>query len=223
MSNRVVVTNNQPNRVVLNSSNNVTVKVQPQTETRVVIGQVDTTGALMISNNLAEIPNVKNARTNLGLGSMALKDVGSYADIEDGPKFTALGSAGQLRTTFYDAGTLSGGTVNTVLPAVYGVYKAKMPGGVILPITLNLDWTGDNTFMGNSAPFGNATTFRVILEDFNSPSIQFTAGGVVGNIKWDGGSEPTFSGTGKIDIVEFMTVDDGVTWFAKLLYSNITA
>ena len=223
MSNRVVVTNNQPNRVVLNSSNNVTVKVQPQTETRVVIGQVDTTGALMISNELAEIANVKNARTNLGLGSMALKDVDAYAHIENGPKFTKLGSAGQLRTTFYDAGTLSSGTINTVLPAVYGVYKAKQPSGPMVPVTLNLDWTSDNTFMDNSAPFGTATTFRVILEDFISAQISFTAGGEAGNIKWEGGSEPTFSGTGKIDIIEFMSVDDGTTWFGKLLYSNITA
>ena len=220
---RVVVANNQPNRVDISSSNNVTVKVQPTSETRVVVGQTDTTGALMASSNFADVPSPKTARNNIGLGSMALKAVGSYAHIEDGPKFTALGSKGQLRTTFYDAGTLSSGTINNVLPAVYGVYKAKMPSGPMFPVTLNLNWTGDNTFMDNSAPFGTATTFRVILEDFTSAQISFTSQSVTGNIKWDGGSEPTFSGAGKIDIIEFMSVDGGTVWYAKMLYSDITA
>ena len=221
---RVVVSNNNPNRVVYNSTGNVSVKVQPTSETKVVVGTTDTTGALLKSNNLSDLPAPKTARNNLALGSMALKAATSYVE-QTGGKFDILGRRSFPRPTFYDAGQVSNSSIHAVTTANYGVYKAKAPSGIGLGVTFNLTFTGtysDNSIL-NSSPFGTAMIFRVILEDFISASTTFTSVGSASNIKWDGGSEPTFSGSGKIDVIEFMSVDGGTVWYAKMLYSNITA
>ena len=219
---RVVVNNNQPNRVNISSSNNVTVKVQPTSETRVVVGQSDTTGALMIANNFSDVPNVKTARNNLGLGTMSLKTSGAYVTAEGDRRFNRIAVRDFPRITVFDAGQISNSTVHDLTTDIYGVYKAKSPSGPGLGVTFNLTFS-DNNDLFNPAPLGTALFFRVILEEFNSVSTSFTSAGKGSNIKWEGGSEPTFSGAGKIDIFEFMSVDGGTVWYAKMLYSNITA
>ena len=99
-------------------------------------------------------------------------------------------------------------------------------GVITLDMTAGAVFTYQRTTAAVTVVFSNqhtgtantlATSFTVVLKSLT------TAGSVVwpATVKWSGGTAPALTSlTGKTDIISFMTVDQGVSWFGFLAGNN---
>lgn len=79
----------------------------------------------------------------------------------------------------------------------------------------------------------NITTLTISNPDaasgvVNDFAVVFTADGTArtitwpASVKWSGGSAPTMTSTsGKVDIMEFMSPDNGTTWYGRVYAQNL--
>lgn len=74
-------------------------------------------------------------------------------------------------------------------------------------VTATVD-TSANTFtFSNPSASGRACSFTLILTNGGSQTVNWPA-----SVKWDGGTAPTLTTAG-VDVIEFLTVDGGTTWY----------
>ncbi len=169
--------------------------------------------ALLKSNNLSDVSSTSSARTNLGLGDSATKNVGSIAGT------VAAGNDSRLSDTRVPT---DGSVTPTKLDRGYteskngGKEGIQAHGSTGSAVTINLANGNVHTATQNQSctyTFTGATSST-------SCSFLLILGGVTGiptwpvNVKWANGSIPTISGE---CILTFVTVDGGTNWYGSLV------
>lgn len=94
--------------------------------------------------------------------------------------------------------------------------------------TVTMDCSSGNVFAlttsaATSVAFNNEPTSGVAYEC----KLILTAGGThaityPASVQWPNGAQPTDPASGQTDIITFMTVDGGTTWYGRLLGDNMS-
>lgn len=145
---------------------------------------------LIAANNLSDLASVTTARTNLGLGSMALQNSGNFLPVS-APNYTGgMTGAGGLRVD-----GLTSGNVDAVA-------------------ALAIDWSladahtksisANSVFTFANIPSGRFSLACLKLTISSSATITWPA-----SVQWPNGVAPTFSNG--IHVITFVTFDGGTT------------
>jgi len=134
-----------------------------------------------------------------GTGGDTLQDSGITIDDSD-----VLGMADNVisRPVIEDYGE----TVNAIGAIGGGAQTIDLESGNVVTATVD---TSETTFTFSNPPAsGTAGSFTLILTNGGSQTVNWPAA-----VDWAGGTEPTLTASG-VDVLTFMTVDAGTTWFA---------
>ena len=144
---------------------------------------ISTFGASLVDDAAAS-----NARTTLGLGTMAEAATADYL-----PLTAAEAAVTDIGSVEWAVNTVaSSGSTETLNTSLYGVHD----------VTMNVSCTF--TF-SNPAPSGNESEFKLYLSGAFTPT--FPA-----SVDWAGGTAPTYATP---SIYVFSTVDGGTTWLGS--------
>lgn len=150
---------------------------------------------LLAANNLSDLTNAGTARTNLGLGSMALQDTANWlpknAPVATGGLTVSGGIfyTGEMRT---DVLTVAAGGTRTIQVGSGNLHKLAMSASA--PVA----------FAGvDGAVKGHAVIVELTISSNAVPT--WPAG-----VTWKSGTVPTFSNG--VHLVGFITFDGGTTW-----------
>ena len=98
-----------------------------------------------------------------------------------------------------------GETVNAIGSIGGGTQDIDLEQGNVVTATVD---TSETTFTFSNPPAsGTAGSFRLILTNGGSQTVNWPA-----SVDWPGGSGPSLTASG-VDILEFLTVDGGATWY----------
>lgn len=157
------------------------------------LGNIVSTSDLPVTKGGTGGGTASAARTNLGLGTMAVEAAADYLELA--------------------GGTLTGPVLHLEIQETYTALSGTTPAvNLEVGTVFSLTTSGDTTFtFSNPVASGAASSF----------TLEITAGGThtltwPGSVDWAGGAAPAAPADTVLNIYTFYTRDGGTTWFGFL-------
>ncbi|MEQ9330259.1 hypothetical protein [Thalassobaculum sp.] len=148
--------------------------------------------------------NGKSISDLLNLAMTGALTVGGLATLSGGAAFGGAQLSGAALVDYSEV------VVAANSGAAYGV---DLDNGSAFDLTLTADTT--LTFSGHSATASRASSFLLSLtqDGTGSRTVTWPA-----SVVWEGGTAPTITSTaGAVDVLVFLTLDQGTTWFGRVV------
>lgn len=196
------------------------------TTARANLGVPSTSEAFLVSNNLSEVADAGAARLNLGIDTSDFLAVANdLSDIADPATARSnLGVVGASDAAVTNATNEFGYNIQKQMQLQQ--YSEKVVAQGNISGTKALDLADGNIHTGtltgtttlsiiSAAAAGQGSSLFLILTNGGASSLTWD-----GSIKWPGGTIPSLSTSGT-DLLIFVTVDGGTTWYGSLAGKDI--